>query len=141
MRPMKASDFLPQRAPFLLVDEMLACEKYLCRTDFKVPSVHPLVKEEILLEAGVLENIAQTCATHIGYLSRHVPVRIGVVASVRNLKIYALPRVGQVVETLVEEQGDPIFSVSVYLAKVTVAGETIAEGEMRVMLTEREPDK
>ena len=141
MRPMKASDFLPQCAPFLLVDEMLACEKYLCSTDFKVPPVHPLVKEGVLLEAGVLENIAQTCATHIGYLSRHVPVRIGVVASVRNLKISALPRVGQVVETSVEEQGDPIFSVSVYLAKVTVAGETIAEGEMRVMLTEREPDK
>lgn len=138
---MKASDFLPQRAPFLLVDEMLACEKYLCSTDFKVPLVHPLVKEGVLLEAGVLENIAQTCATHIGYLSRHVPVRIGVVASVRNLKISALPRVGQVVETSVEEQGDPIFSVSVYLAKVTVAGETIAEGEMRVMLTEREPSK
>lgn len=141
MQPLKAAEFLPQQAPFLLVDRMLSCEQYLCHTDFRVPVVHPLVKNGLLLEAGVLENIAQSCATHIGYLSRNIPVRIGVVASIRNLKIYALPKVGEVVETIVEEQGDPIFSVSIYMAKVMVGGQLVAEGEMRVVLTEQEPTR
>ena len=139
MQPLKASEFLPQQAPFLLVDRMLSCEQHLCHTDFLVPAVHPLVKGGILLEAGVLENIAQSCATHIGYLSRNIPVRIGVVASIRNLKIHALPKVGERVETVVEEQGDPIFSVSIYRAKVMVEGQLVAEGEMRVVLTDKEP--
>lgn len=139
MQPLKASEFLPQQAPFLLVDRMLSCEKHSCHTDFPVPAVHPLVKEGFLLEAGVLENIAQSCAAHIGYLSRNIPVRIGVVASIRNLKIHALPKVGDVVETVVEEQGDPIFSVSIYMAKVMVGDQLVAEGEMRVVLTEQEP--
>lgn len=141
MQPLKAAEFLPQQAPFLLVDRMLSCEQHLCRTDFRVPVVHPLVKNGLLLEAGVLENIAQSCATHIGYLSRNIPVRIGVVASIRNLKIYALPKVDEVVETIVEEQGDPIFSVSIYMAKVMVDGQLVAEGEMRVVLTEQEPTR
>lgn len=139
MQPLKAAEFLPQQAPFLLVDRMLSCEKHSCHTDFPVPAVHPLVKEGFLLEAGVLENIAQSCATHIGYLSRNIPVRIGVVASIRNLKIHTFPRVGDVVETVVEEQGDPIFSVSIYMAKVMVGDQLVAEGEMRVVLTEQEP--
>lgn len=139
MQPLKAAEFLPQQAPFLLVDRMLSCEQYLCATDFLVPAVHPLVKDGVLLEAGVLENIAQSCAAHIGYLSRNIPVRIGVVASIRNLKIHALPKVGDVVETVVEEQGDPIFSVSIYMAKVMVGDQLVAEGEMRVVLTEQEP--
>lgn len=139
MQPLKASEFLPQRAPFLLVDRMLACEQHLCRTDFMVAEGHPLVKDGQLLEAGVLENIAQTCATHIGYLPRHIPVRIGVVASVRNLKIHTLPKVGDLLETIVEEQGDPVFSISIYMAKVFLNGQVIAEGEMRVVLTEKEP--
>lgn len=137
MKPLNASEFLPQRPPFLLVDRMLVCEQHLCQTDFVVCEGHPLVKNGVLLEAGVLENIAQSCATHIGYLSRHVPVRIGVVASVRNLKIRKLPAVGSVVETVVEEQGDPVFSISIYLSKVMVDGELVAEGEMRVVLTDK----
>lgn len=139
MQPLKAAEFLPQQAPFLLVDRMLSCEQHLCHTDFPVPMVHPLVKDGVLLEAGVLENIAQSCAAHIGYLSRNIPVRIGVVASIRNLKIHTFPRVGDVVETVVEEQGDPIFSVSIYMAKVMVGDQLVAEGEMRVVLTEQEP--
>lgn len=139
MQPLKAAGFLPQQAPFLLVDRMLTCEQHACHTDFPVPAVHPLVKDGLLTEAGVLENIAQSCATHIGYLSRDIPVRIGVVASIRNLKIHTLPKVGEVVETIVEEQGDPIFSVSVYMAKVMVGDQLVAEGEMRVVLTEQEP--
>ena len=137
--PLTASAFLPHRAPFLLVDRLLECEQHFCRTDFTVPVEHPMVRENCLSEGGVMENIAQTCATHIGYLSRHLPIRIGVVASVKNLNILSLPKVGALLETMVEEQGEPIFSVSIYEAKVFSAGALVAQGEMRVVLTDQIP--
>lgn len=139
MQPLNASDFLPQRPPFILVDRMLDCTANSCRTDFLVPEVHPLLRHGYLNEAGVLENIAQTCATHIGYQSRFVPIRIGVVASGRNVVIHSLPKVGTRLETVVEEQGEPIFSVSIYLAKVMADDELVAEGEIRVVLTDMVP--
>lgn len=139
MNPLNASDFLPHRAPFLLVDRLLECEQHFCRTDFTVPAEHPMVRENCLSEGGVMENIAQTCATHIGYLSRHLPIRIGVVASVKNLNILSLPKVGARLETMVEEQGEPIFSVSIYVAKVFSEGTLVAQGEMRVVLTDQIP--
>lgn len=137
--PLTASAFLPHRAPFLLVDRLLECEQHFCRTDFTVPVEHPMVRENCLSEGGVMENVAQTCATHIGYLSRHLPIRIGVVASVRNMEINSLPKVGARLETMVEEQGEPIFSVSIYEAKVFSDGALVAQGEMRVVLTDQIP--
>lgn len=137
--PLTASAFLPHRAPFLLVDRLLECEQHFCRTDFTVPVEHPMVRENCLSEGGVVENVAQTCATHIGYLSRHLPIRIGVVASVKNLNILSLPKVGSLLETTVEEQGEPIFSVSIYEAKVFSEGVLVAQGEMRVVLTDHVP--
>ena len=141
MNPLRASDFLPHRAPFLLVDRLLACDQHFCRTDFSVPTEHPMVRNGRLGEGGIMENIAQTCATHIGYLSRHLPIRIGVVASVKNVEIISLPMVGAHIETTVEEQGEPIFSVSIYEAKVFSNGTLVAQGEMRVVLTDQTPTK
>ena len=141
MNPLNASAFLPQRAPFLLVDRLLACEQHFCHTDFTIPMEHPMVREGHLSEGGIMENIAQTCATHIGYLSRHLPIRIGVVASVKNMSILSLPKVGSRLETTVEEQGEPIFSVSIYEAKVFSNGTLVAQGEMRVVLTDQTPTK
>ena len=139
--PLTASAFLPHRAPFLLVDRLLECDQHFCRTDFTVPAEHPMVRNGRLGEGGIMENIAQTCATHIGYLSRHLPIRIGVVASVKNVEILSLPMVGAHIETTVEEQGEPIFSVSVYEAKVFSNGTLVAQGEMRVVLTDQTPTK
>ncbi|MBO7506137.1 MAG: hypothetical protein J6T67_01995 [Paludibacteraceae bacterium] len=139
MNPLDASDFLPQRAPFLLVDRLLECNQHFCCTNFAVPADHPMVRDGRLSEGGVLENIAQTCATHIGYLSRHLPIRIGVVASVKNVEINFLPKIGAHLETTVEEQGEPIFSVSIYVAKVYSEGALMAQGEMRVVLTDQIP--
>ncbi|MBR4815189.1 MAG: hypothetical protein IKZ67_06980 [Paludibacteraceae bacterium] len=137
--PLTASAFLPQRAPFLLVDRLLECEQHFCHTDFTIPVEHPMVREGHLSEGGIMENVAQTCATHIGYLSRHLPIRIGVVASVKNVEIISLPKVGAHLETMVEEQGEPIFSVSIYNAKVFSEGTLVAQGEMRVVLTDQMP--
>ena len=98
-----------------------------------------MVRNGFLSEGGVLENIAQSCASHIGYMSRHLPIRIGVVASVKNVEIISLPQVGALLETTVEDQGEPIFSVSIYDAKVFSEGTLVAQGEMRVVLTNQIP--
>ena len=98
-----------------------------------------MVRNGFLSEGGVLENIAQSCASHIGYMSRHLPIRIGVVASVKNVEIISLPKVGALLETTVEDQGEPIFSVSIYDAKVFSEGTLVAQGEMRVVLTNQIP--
>ena len=132
-------ELLPQQEPFVMVDKLTYFDEKKTSTTFTVREDNLFVEDGRLNACALAENIAQTCATHIGYLSRHLPIRIGVVASVKNVEIISLPKVGAHLETTVEEQGEPIFSVSIYDAKVFSEGTLVAQGEMRVVLTDQIP--
>ncbi|MCQ2146993.1 MAG: pseudouridylate synthase, partial [Bacteroidales bacterium] len=64
-----ALDILPQRPPFVMIDALNAYEESRVDTSFVVREDNILVKDGFLSEAGVMENIAQTCAARIGYIS------------------------------------------------------------------------
>ena len=70
-----------------------------------------------LCSAGLIENVAQTCATRIGWLNRDKPVKIGVIGSVSNLEIIRLPRVGQSLTTRVDVLSE-IFEALVVHAEI-----------------------
>jgi predicted hotdog family 3-hydroxylacyl-ACP dehydratase len=93
-----------------------------------------------LEEAGLVENIAQTCAARTGYETRYGPqgdgaIRIGLIAAIKKMDIRRAPRVGEQLETTIVVVKD-IFSVSLVEAKVEIDGETVATCEMKIFLTE-----
>jgi predicted hotdog family 3-hydroxylacyl-ACP dehydratase len=88
MTPVNVAPYIPQRPPVLVVDSFSECNNSLIITEYKIPQDHIFVQDGHLSSAGLIENIAQTCATRIGWLNRDKPVKIGVIGSVSNLEIF-----------------------------------------------------
>ncbi|MBO4403457.1 MAG: hypothetical protein J5792_07270 [Bacteroidales bacterium] len=130
---------LPQRPPFVMIDEMIACEGDTASSQLQVREGNLFVENGRLSAAGIMECIAQTCAARIGFLTLEGggSVKIGVIGSVSNLNIVRTPRVGECVRvsvTIMEE----IFQITLIDACVTVGDEVIANARMKIALTEKE---
>lgn len=129
--------FIPQRAPFVMVDGLITCTDTLCESTFTPSEDCELAENGFFSEFGLTENIAQTGALHSGYLSfsrgEHPPV--GFIGQVKNLVIHFLPPVGKTIQTRIEHL-HKVANVSVINGKAFVDGELSAECEMKIFLQE-----
>lgn len=128
-----AIDYIPQRPPFVLVDNIVDCDDVVIVTDFNVPQEHVLVRQGMLTAPGVMENIAQTCAARIGWMNRNKPVRIGVIGSISKLNIVRLPKVGELLHTKVTVESE-VFEATIVHAQTFVDEVLVAECDMKVFL-------
>lgn len=132
--------YLPQKRPFIMVDKILSVSLHECQTEFNVSDQNIMAHDGELSESGLLENIAQTCATHVGYIEIHIRnaqhIRIGMIAQIKSLEINRYPRVGDLIITHVTEK-ENYGDVSIYDADMTIGEEEIATGEFRVILTDK----
>ncbi len=100
-------NYLPHRAPMLMVDLILEIDATSVETEFLIKEDNIFVDKGILIEAGLIENTAQTCSSIVGkkYFfeedgTENVNVNvIGFISALKNLKIHALPKVGDVITT------------------------------------------
>ena len=131
------SELLPHREPFVMVSRLVQFDPVVSTTQLDITSDNIFVEEGTLIAAGVIENIAQTCAARIGYINRQSSegVRLGFIGAIRNLNILRLPKVGETLSTtitVVEE----VFGMTLVNAVVKVADEVIAQTEMKIALSD-----
>lgn len=129
-------DLIPQRPPFVLIDNLLYCDKISAKTNFLIKENTLFVENGHFCEAGLIENMAQTCAVRIGYMNRTEAMKIGVIGAVKNLEIYQLPTYNQTIETSIEVT-NIIFDTTIVNAKVMWNNTLIATCEMKVSITEK----
>ena len=100
-------NYLPHRAPMLMVDLILDIDANFVETIFLIKEGNIFVENDVFIEAGLIENTAQTCSSIVGkkYFfdedgteNENVNV-IGFISALKNLKIYALPKVGDSIIT------------------------------------------
>lgn len=100
-------NYLPHRAPMLMVDLILEIDANSVETEFLIKEDNIFVDNGILIEAGLIENTAQTCSSIVGkkYFfeedgteNENVNV-IGFISALKNLKIHALPKIGDTIST------------------------------------------
>ena len=127
------TSFIPQRPPFVMVDEVLLAEKAISKTSFLVREENIFTKDGVFTEPGLVENMAQTAAAGTGYRYYHSgeAVPVGFIGAIKNLKINLLPRVGDVLYTEIEVT-HTVMSVHVVVAKVIVNGAIAASCEMKI---------
>jgi 3-hydroxymyristoyl/3-hydroxydecanoyl-(acyl carrier protein) dehydratase len=58
---------LPQRPPFIMVDKLTNYDTVSAKTVFAIREDNLFCKDGVMEEAGLVENIAQTCATRTGF--------------------------------------------------------------------------
>lgn len=127
--------FLPQRSPFVMIDNLLVATEALITTTFTVREGHELVKERNFTEAGLVENMAQTAASGTGALAttKGKAPPVGFIGGLKNLKIKKLPSIGETIQTEVIFVHQ-VLNAHIVQAAVMLNGEEIAHCELKIFL-------
>jgi len=126
---------IPQQPPFVMVDTLVSASDNTTLTTLQLLPGNVLVSDGELSEAGLAENIAQTAAAGAGYAAKQLgkPVQPGFIGAIKNLEVFALPKVGDIIETEVTIENQ-VFDVTIIKGKVTCKGETLAQCEMKIFI-------
>ncbi len=100
----KVRVLLPQKNPFAMVDYLYEYSDFRIVTGYKVEADNLFVEEGRFNESGLIENMAQSMALHTNYsfYLKNMQAPEGYIGSVKNVKVLALPEVGQEIRTEVD---------------------------------------
>ena len=144
MKDYNILDLLPQRPPFIMVDKLTYYDPIVTKTVFTVREDNLFCKDGIMEEAGLIENIAQSCAARMGFKEKTEPhrdgvIKIGFIGMIKKMEMLRNPRVGEVLDTTVEIK-EEIFNSTLVETTVMAGNEAIAKCEMKIYLTDKAPD-
>ncbi len=125
--------YIPQREPIVMVHTLLEAGDDHAVTQLTIHPDNAFVTSEYFAEPGLVENIAQTAAVQVGYRCAlsNVPVPIGYIAAVRDLKINKLPKENSVITTSIRVI-NKVFDIIVIQGSVEQDGELLCSCEMRI---------
>jgi predicted hotdog family 3-hydroxylacyl-ACP dehydratase len=127
--------FIPQRPPFVMVDEMVYSGETISQSKFRVKADNIFVENGLFKEPGLLENIAQTAAARAGYISKmeNKPVAVGYIGAVKNWEVFFFPQIEDelLTEITIENQ---IFDVTLISGKIVSKEKTVAQCEMKIFI-------
>lgn len=128
-------ELIPQRPPIVMVDKLNFCDDKRTTSLFVIKPGNVFCAGNRFLEAGLIENIAQTAAARMGYLARAMGSKplVGYIGAVKNLKIFFCPDVGSELQTEIIVESE-IMGFTLIAGKVSANGQTAAKCEMRVFL-------
>ncbi|HRP33534.1 MAG TPA: 3-hydroxyacyl-ACP dehydratase [Agriterribacter sp.] len=126
---------IPQRPPFVMVDELLAADAETASAKYTVNPDNIFMKNGQLTEPALIEHIAQTAAARIGYIysRKGEPVPVGFIGAVQHLQVMDLPKAGQVLNTEISIKNQ-VFDVTIIAGKIFCNGHKIAECEMKIFV-------
>lgn len=131
------TDLIPQRKPFVIVDRLISCDNKTATTIFLIKENGIFVENNYLMEAGIMENIAQSCAARIGYIHKYLrkeEIKIGVIGAIKNLVINSLPKVGSQLKTSLNDMLEDFSDIKILEAEVMCENQIIATCEIKVAL-------
>ena len=132
-------NYIPQRAPFIAVHNILEATDGFAETQFEVLPDSIFVTEGLFRESGLLENIAQTAAAQIGFVrkKRGLPVPSGYIASIKNLNVVSFPPIGSVLTTSIQITNH-VLSVVLLEGLIRLQGDVVCQCEMRIFVGDNE---
>lgn len=128
-----AIDLIPQKAPFVMIGELLHSDESITRSGFMVTDENVLTINGQFSEAGLMENIAQTAALRAGYIadSKNKPVEVGYIGAVSNFEVFDLPVTGDKLTTEIRME-ESVMGISVVSGKIWCDNKLVAQCEMKV---------
>lgn len=130
---------LPHRAPMLMVDGLYYFSNDKTIATLTVLETNIFTEHNKLAESGLIEHMAQTAALMTGYkhTNKNLPVREGFIASIKNLKIEALPKINETISTEVKTTFEMTKMTNVALVSKQ-NGDVLATAEMTLVLKDDE---
>lgn len=132
----EVQDLIPQKAPFVMVSELVLAEENKLETNFTISEDNIMVENGAFSTPGLIENIAQTCATGFGYIASQngEATQVGFIGSIAKLTCYKTPKIGEQINTIIEVV---TTFANITLVKGTnyLNGEKLVECEMKIVIT------
>ena len=130
-------ELIPQRRPFVMVDSLIYCDLSITRTQLEVRADNIFNDGGRLSTAGICENIAQTCAARLGYLSlaSGQPVKLGYIGAISNMQVFRTPVTGETMVTEIKVLQE-VFNITLVHAVVKCGDELIAQTDLKIALGE-----
>lgn len=128
--------YIPQGPPFVMIDEIISATENQTVCTFEVKATNLFTNDEgQFLEAGLVEHMAQTAAAGTGLKAsknqENPPV--GFIGQIKNLKIFALPKVGSILTTVINEQ-QQVMNALLVNGVVQCEGVVIAQADFKIFL-------
>ena len=131
-------EIIPQRPPFRMVDRLLSYDETVSEATLLLRPDN-IFLDDTFQTAGIVEHIAQTCAARIGYYNKYILHRdivIGYIGAIRQLAVKRHPSVGEELLTRIEVLSSAFGMTLVSAVVSTSQGELIADGEVKIALSE-----
>jgi predicted hotdog family 3-hydroxylacyl-ACP dehydratase len=94
--------YIPQRYPFVMIDKLISANETQFESEFEITGENIFLKNGILSESALIENIAQTCAAGFGYLGSQngeEAGKLGFIGAVSRLEVKKVAKENDVVKT------------------------------------------
>jgi len=134
LRSIDVHTVLPQQEPFVMVGCLTHFEMTTSTTETKILESNIFVDGDRFSAAGMMENIAQTCAARIGFYNKYIlkkGVQVGFIGAVRNYEIVELPTVGSTIYTTVDIL-EEVFGMTLANAKIVCDDRVMATAEIKL---------
>lgn len=130
-------ELIPQQPPFVMIDGLTHCDESETATLFTVRADNIFVEDNEMLAAGLIENMAQTCAARFGYLkiNSNKPPRIGVIGAINRFHIERMPKVGETIATTIKVK-DEVFGMTSVEAECLIDNNIIATAELKIAINQ-----
>lgn len=128
-------NLIPQKEPFVMVDKLYQFSEDKIVSGLTITETNLFCFENIFLEPGLIENMAQTVAMHKGYTYhlKNEPAPVGYIGAIKKVEIFDLPKLGSELVTTVTILHD-IMGVTLVEAKVECDQKLIALSEIKTAL-------
>lgn len=127
--------YIPQRPPFVMIDDVLSADETTTQTEFLVREGHLFVQKGYFTTPGLVENMAQTAAAGSGYraVNEHKQPATGFIGALKNLKVYELPKTGDRIKTSVSVLHQ-VMNASIVQGNVYIDEKVVASCEFKIFL-------
>lgn len=148
-KPIDIKKYLPHRAPMLMVDMILEMDDEKVKTIFEIKEDNIFLENNIFVEIGLIENMAQTCSSVVAqdYFVDENKVDksnvnvVGFISAIKTLKIQFLPKVGDVIiseSSLISKFVADTYSLCTMSCKTFSGNQLLLEGVITLFIQEIE---
>lgn len=132
---MDIKSIIPQREPIIMIDNMINHSEEVTTTSLTILSDNIFVEDGFFQSSGLIEHIAQSSAARMGIQTAEKgrePL-LGYIASIKNMKIKRLPKVGEIITTKIIITNQ-IGNIIVAQGKSKVKDAVIVNCELKVFI-------
>lgn len=132
---MNIKELIPQREPIIMVQEVVSATEKEFKTSFEIKEGNIFLKNDMLQEPALIENIAQSAAAGFGTLAKEAGGKkegLGFIGAITRVVCHKLPLVGDTINTTVEV-GTSFGAITLIKGKNYVNNELLLECEMKIV--------